>query len=343
MMAIGRRLETQPGYSIRADGRKGVRSSQVVQRWKCARDLSKLQLGEAGMRHETLKLNGIDLHVRSMGAAQAPLILFLHGFPEYSGAWDEVLPAFAATFHAVAPDQRGYARSSKPEGLEAYRIKPLVRDILALGDRLSPERPFVVVAHDWGASVGYATAIAAPNRVAKLVVINGVHPGPFQRALIQEDAQRRASAYFHYLRAPEAEARLSANNFEKLLGMLSRFGPQPWLTPQKRAGYLEAWGQPGALTGMLNWYRATPIVVPKEGERVDPGLVPKLYPAQLRVRMPHLVIWGMNDQALLPATRATLADYCDNLTVREIAGADHWVVHQKTDEVIRLIRGFLGA
>ena len=93
-------------------------------------------------------------------------------------------------FHAVAPDQRGYARSSKPEGLEAYRVKNLVRDILALGDHLSPGRPFVLVAHDWGASVAYATAIAAPNRIARLVVINGVHPGPFQRALIEDEAQR---------------------------------------------------------------------------------------------------------------------------------------------------------
>jgi pimeloyl-ACP methyl ester carboxylesterase len=294
------------------------------------------------MRQDTVRVNDIDLHVRAMGDARAPLILFLHGFPEYSGAWDEVLPAFAGAFHAVAPDQRGYASSSKPEGLEAYRIKPLVRDIIALGEHYSPGRPFVLVAHDWGASVAYATAIAAPNRVARLVVINGVHPGPFQCALIENDAQRRASAYIHDLRDPGAEERLSANNFEQLLGMLSRFGRQPWLTPEKRAGYLEVWGQPGALTGMLNWYRATPLLVPKEGETVDLALVPKLDPAQLRVRMPHLVIWGMNDGALLPVARATLPVYCEKLTVREIADADHWVVHQRTDEVIDLIRGFLG-
>ena len=293
------------------------------------------------MRHETRHLNGIDLHVRATGDAQAPLILFLHGFPEYSGAWDEVLPAFAGAFHAVAPDQRGYARSSKPEGLEAYRVKQLVRDVLGLGEHFSPDRPFVLVAHDWGASVAYATAIAAPGRIAKLVVINGVHPGPFQKALIEDEAQRQASAYMHYLRDPKADAELSANNFEKLLGMLVRFGPQPWLTPEKGAGYLEAWSPPGALTSMLNWYRASPLVVPKVGETVDPAKVMKLDPAQLRVRMPHLVIWGMDDRALLPVSRATLADYCDDLTVREIAGADHWVVHQKTDEVIGHIRDFL--
>jgi pimeloyl-ACP methyl ester carboxylesterase len=293
------------------------------------------------MRHTKVQVNGIELHLRAMGEPGAPLVLFLHGFPEYSGAWDEVLPAFAGAFHAVAPDQRGYARSSKPEGLEAYRVKQLVRDVLGLGDHFSPDRPFVVVAHDWGASVAYATAIAAPHRIAKLVVINGVHPGPFQRALVEDEAQRAASAYMHYLRDPRAEERLSANNFEKLLGMLSRFGPQPWLTAEKRAGYLEAWSPPGALTGMLNWYRASPLVVPHPGETIDPAKVMKLDPAQLRVRMPHLVIWGMDDRALLPVVRATLSDYCDDLRVVEIRGADHWVVHQKTSEVIGHIRNFL--
>jgi pimeloyl-ACP methyl ester carboxylesterase len=192
------------------------------------------------MHHQTIRANGIALDVRAMGDPEAPLVLFLHGFPEYSGAWDDVLPAFAGAHYAVAPDQRGYFRSSKPEGLEAYRVKHLVRDILALGDHFSPGRPYAIVAHDWGASVGYATAIAAPARVAKLAVINGVHPGPFQHALIEDEAQRKASAYMHYLRDPKAEERLSANNFEKLMGMLSRFGPQPWLTPEKRTAYLEA-------------------------------------------------------------------------------------------------------
>jgi pimeloyl-ACP methyl ester carboxylesterase len=293
------------------------------------------------MQHRLLRTNGVELFMRHAGDLAAPLVLFLHGFPEYSGAWDEVLPAFAAKFHAVAPDQRGYARSSKPEGVDAYRVKNLVRDVLALGDRLSPDAPFAVVGHDWGASVAYATAIAAPRRISRLAVINGVHPGPFQRALVEDEAQRQASGYIHYLRDPRAEERLSADNFEKLFGMLSRFGPQPWLTPEKRAGYVEAWSAPGALTGMLNWYRATPLVVPKPGEAVHAASLPKLDPAQLRVRMPHLVIWGMDDRALLPASRATLADYCDDLTVREIAGADHWVVHQRTDEVIGHLKAFL--
>ena len=295
------------------------------------------------MREETVPVNGVDLFLRATGDPQAPLVMFLHGFPEYSGAWDAVLPALAAEFHAVAPDQRGYARSSKPEGVEAYHAKHLVRDVLALADRLSPERPFKLVGHDWGASVAYATAIAAPRRIAKLAVINGVHPGPFQRALIEDEAQRKASTYMHDLRDAGAEERLSANRFEKLLATLSRFGPQPWLTPEKQQRYIEAWSPPGALTGMLNWYRASPLLVPRPGETVDPKKVMKLDPARLRVRMPHLLIWGVDDRALLPVSRAGLADYCDDLAVHEIGNADHWVVHQKTAQVIGLLRDFLGS
>jgi pimeloyl-ACP methyl ester carboxylesterase len=102
------------------------------------------------MRRETVQVNGVDLHLRATGDAGAPLIMFLHGFPEYSGAWDDVLPAFAGRFHAVAPDQRGYGLSSKPQGIEAYRVKNLVRDILGLGELLSPGRPFILVGHPVG-------------------------------------------------------------------------------------------------------------------------------------------------------------------------------------------------
>lgn len=286
------------------------------------------------MRQATIAVNGIDLHYRAEGDPGAPLLLFLHGFPEYSGAWDQVLPRFAGSYHAVAPDQRGYDRSSKPAGVEAYRIGHLVRDVLGLADRLAPGQPFGLVAHDWGASVAYALAIARPDRVSRLAIINGVHPGPFQRSLIDDEAQRQASSYIHYLRSEKAEEGLSRNNYEKLLRMMTGFGARPWMTPEQENGYLESWRSAGSLTGMLNWYRATPIVVPHPGEAVDRSTVPDLDPARLRIRMPHLVIWGMEDKALLPSARAGLDGYCDDVTVREVADADHWVVHQRTPEVI---------
>ena len=294
------------------------------------------------MRRTTIRANGIDLDVRSTGDADAPLLLFLHGFPEHADSWAEVMPGFTGIHHAVAPNQRGYPGSSKPDGVAAYAIKHLVRDMLALGDQLSPDRPFAVVGHDWGGSVAYAMAIAAPRRVAKLAVINGVHPGPFQRAQIQDPEQQAASSYMHELRAGDAEGMLSADGFAGLLAKMARFGDTAWLTPVKRAAYLEGWSEAGALTGMLNWYRASPLVVPKVGEAVDMAEVPRLDAAQLRVRMPHLLIWGMSDRALLPVSTSTLQEYCDHpVVVREIEGADHWAAHQRRAEVVARLKELL--
>ena len=222
------------------------------------------------MRHSTVHVNGIDLGVRAMGDASAPLMLFLHGFPEYSGAWDEVLPAFAGSCHAVAPDQRGYAGSSKPEGLEAYRVKELVRDVLGLGERFSPADPSC-----WWRTTGaprspmprpWRRRRASPGWSSSTACT----PAPSSARCWRTMPSARPAATCTTCAIPEAEERLSANNFEKLMGMLVRFGPQPWLTPEKRAGYLEAWSPKGALTGMLNWYRASPLLVPKPGEAIDP-------------------------------------------------------------------------
>ena len=146
----------------------------------------------------------------------------------------------------------------------------------------------------------------------------------------------------HELRADDAEQKLSADGYGGLMRMVARFGDLAWMTADKRAAYLQAWSEPGVLTSMLNWYRASPLVVPKVGEAVDMAKVPRLDPAQLRVRMQHLLIWGIQDEALLPVTRGTLQDYCDHpVVVREVEGADHWVVHQRTDEVVAALKDFL--
>lgn len=199
----------------------------------------------------------------------------------------------------------------------------------------------MLVGHDWGASVAYATAIAAPERVAKLVILNGVHPLPFQKALIESEAQRAASVYMSFLRSPQAEAALSANGYARLFDMLARFGEPAWLTPARKAAYLDAWSQPGALTAMLNWYRATPLLVPAPGDVVPESARPVLDPTGLRVRMPHLLLWGMKDQALLPVSRAGIADLCDDFVLREFPDADHWIVHQQPAAVIATLRDFL--
>lgn len=296
------------------------------------------------MRTASIDANGQSFHVRSVGDTAAPLVLFLHGFPEFGGAWNALLPRFADRFHAVAPDQRGYGRSSKPAGVENYRVQHLAKDMLALADILSPDRPFHVVAHDWGASVGYMMAFMAAKRIGRLAVLNGVHPLPFQRALIHDPAQRTASQYIRFLRRDDSATLLTENGCKRALQFLtSGFGGGAWLTEDLKRGYLEAWTMPGAMEAMVAWYKATPLVVPLPDEVVDQDPLAHINPAMMRVRMPHLVLWGLEDKALLPVTREGLDQYCDDLRVVDVPGADHWIVHQQPDLVIKELRAFLGA
>ena len=286
--------------------------------------------------------NGQEFETLIEGHENRPLVLFLHGFPEHAGAWADILPAFEATHLAVAPNQRGYGGSSKPAGVENYRIQALAKDMLDLAQVYSIGRPFHVVAHDWGASVGYMMAFMAPDRVATLTVLNGVHPVPFQEALINDPEQRAASQYMRFLRRDDAGKIMSENNFERVLQMLSRgFDGGAWLTEARKVGYLNAWVHPGAMDAMVSWYKATPIVVAAPGEAVAANPLATVDRDTVRVRMPHQVIWGLQDKALLPSARAGLAAFCDDLTVHEFADADHWIVHQKPAEVTALIKAFI--
>jgi epoxide hydrolase 4 len=292
----------------------------------------------------TVPANGQTFHVLRAGEPSAPLVLCLHGFPEFSGAWADVLPRLADRFYAVAPDQRGYGRSSKPVGVEPYRVHHLAKDMLALADQVAPGRPIHLVAHDWGASVAYMMAFMAPNRIAKLIVLNGVHPIPFQRALIHDPDQTAASQYIHFLRRDDAGRLLLENGAHRLFAFLTGgFGGGRWLTGERRAAYLDAWQRPGAMEGMVSWYKATPLVVPRPGEAFTADPLAHIARDSVRVRMPHLVLWGEEDKALRLSCLDGLGALCDALTIHHIAAADHWIVHQQTDAVVTLIQDFLAA
>jgi epoxide hydrolase 4 len=293
------------------------------------------------MKTQTITANGQQFYTRTVGDPNAPFALFLHGFPEYGGAWNGVLPRFADTMFAAAPDQRGYGRSSKPVGAEHYRAQHLAKDMLDLATELAPGKPIHLVGHDWGASVAYMMAMMAPARIAKLVILNGVHPVPFQRALINDPEQRAASQYIRFLRRPDAAAALLADNCARTLRILTNgFGAGEWMTDNLKAGYLDAWQQPGAMEGMTAWYKATPMVVPEVGEAVTGDPLAHVDPAKMQVRMPHLLIWGLQDMALRPACREGLAAFAPDLRVVEVPGADHWIVHQQPDLVVSEIRAF---
>ena len=167
-------------------------------------------------------------------------------------------------------------------------------------DHLSPERPFILAGHDWGASIAYAYAFAHPDRLTHLIVANGVHPVLFQRAILDDPAQRKASQYINLFRQPDAEAWLSDNDFAGMFQHACRFLGHGWMRKAQHSAYLEAWSRPGAMRAMLDWYRASPLVVPGPGATVGPAPILELPADMLAVAMPHLVVWGEDDRALLP-------------------------------------------
>lgn len=284
---------------------------------------------------ETVDLNGKPFFVRHWGDTSAPKVLMLHGFPEYSGAWNDLAPLLAERFHCIAPDQRGYGQSWRPEEVDAYRTKHLVGDLVALiGDA-----PVIVLSHDWGASVAYALAISKPELVSRLIIMNGVHPAPFQRELAKGGAQTDASQYIHYLRRDGSQDALAADDFAKLMGLFSAHMDMDWLYGDTLAGYKAAWRDAAGLGAMINWYRASPLKLGGPGESIDDAMT--LAPARLQVRCPHLLIWGMNDTALLPQSHSGLEDFAPDLTRVQIEGADHWLHHQKPQAVADAILNWL--
>lgn len=283
----------------------------------------------------------VRLHFAALGDSAKPLVICLHGFPEYWAAWGAVGDELADNFHVVMPDQRGFNLSSKPQGGEAYRARHMVADLDSLAERLSPGRPFVLAGHDWGASIAYAYAFAHPERVSHLVIANGVHPVCFQRAILEDEGQRTASQYINRLKAADAEALLSEDGYRRLMRMIEGFSAAGFMTETMRAAYLEAWSQPGALTGMLNWYRASPVVVPAPDKDADTAPILDMPEDVFGVRMPHLVVWGEADQALRPVCLEGLKRFAPKLTVERVAGASHWILHEKPAEVAKAIRSFV--
>ncbi|TMM50887.1 alpha/beta fold hydrolase [Sulfitobacter sabulilitoris] len=288
------------------------------------------------MQTETVTLNGHPFFLRRWGDPALPRLLMLHGFPEYSGAWAELAPLLADRFHCIAPDQRGYGQSWAPEGVEHYTTSKLVADMAAL---IGGDGPVTVLGHDWGASVAYGLAMFRPELVDRLIIVNGVHPVPFQRAMAAGGAQSEASQYINALRAPGSEDRLAADDFSRMMKLFSAKMGLDWLAGERAQAYREAWGDAKRLGAMINWYRASPLQVADPGKPIE---MPDLPLDRLVVRCPHLLIWAAGDTALLPVSTEGLEEFAPDLTRVEIDGADHWVAHQKPQEVARAILDWVG-
>jgi len=293
------------------------------------------------MKNQIFSINGQSYNALIAGRKGAPLLLFLHGFPEYSGAWAEVLPKLAQDYFCVAPDQRGYGRSWRPWPVADYETHHLVSDVGAMIAQFGNGVAAGLIGHDWGASVAYAAAMRWPDRIKRLVIINGVHPAPFQASLASGGAQSVASQYITWLRGAGSQKALCKDDFAGLFALFGTTMDLSWLTPDRAKAYKAAWRDEAGLRAMINWYRASPIRVGVPGQPIPASDLAQWPVAQLRIRMAHLLIWGMGDTALLPEARAGLSDYCDDLRVVEIPEGDHWLIHQQPDNVAALIAGFM--
>lgn len=291
------------------------------------------------LEHRYADVNGISLHYVTAGTG--PLVLFLHGFPEFWYAWKNQLAEFACDHQAVAPDLRGYNLSGKPAEVAQYAIPHLIEDVRALADHLGHRR-FVLVGHDWGGIVAWAFAMAHPGRLSRLVVINAPHPVIFARELKQNPAQQKASEYMLAFRSPKAESLLSADGHAALLrSVLSDLLATGHLGENDRKAYMEAWSQPGALTGGLNYYRAAKVGPPsREGA---PARGPEgVADAAGTVSVPTLVIWGEKDPYCLTGNLDGLDRLVPELTVRCVPDSTHWVIHEQPALVNGAIRDFIG-
>jgi pimeloyl-ACP methyl ester carboxylesterase len=284
-------------------------------------------------------VNGIRLHYASIGRGK--LVMFVHGFPEFWYEWEKQLVEFGQDYQAVAPDMRGYNLSSKPADVEKYHVKNLIEDLRALAQHLGHEK-FIMVAHDWGGAVAWSAAIRYPELLEKLIIINSPHPAVFARELLNNPDQQKASRYMLMLRSAEAERVLSENNFARLKDVLVQFGSKWEMTDEKRQKYIDAWSQPGALTGSLNYYRASPLYPPtsKSVEEQISSIL-NLPKEMFAVKVPTLVIWGEEDRALLTGNLDGLEDYTEDLTVKRIPDGTHWVIHEQPELVNSLIRDFI--
>ncbi len=284
---------------------------------------------------------GVELDVWTTGDAASPPIIFLHGFPESHRTWRHQLAEFGATHYCIAPDQRGYAGSSKPEAMEAYRVPLLIADVFALADAMGVER-FTLVGHDWGGAIAWGVALKDQVRVARLIQCNAAHPFVFQRTLIFDLKQREHSQYMRVFRERDIESEIADKGigwfFEERFAQHISSG---LVDLGDRDAYLAEWSQPGAIRAMLNWYRASPMEVPSmDAPCITTPFLERPFP---KLTIPTLVIWGMKDEALLPCQLDGLQDHIEDLSVVRIAEAGHFVPWEAPEAVNSAIRGFLGS
>lgn len=281
------------------------------------------------MKHERITTNGVSLHMVTDGPKDGPLVILLHGFPEYWYSWRHQIPFLADQGFCVwAPDQRGYNESDKPDGVSAYSVAELAKDVIGLIDVSGRDKVYLV-GHDWGAVVAWWTAIHYPERLHKMAVLNVPHPVVMERTMRKSLKQLLMSWYIFFFQLPFLpELGFKWGGGRDMAESMRRTARKGTFSDEDLERYREAWAKPGAVTAMINWYRAA--------FRARPPI-----PRDTRVKVPTLLIWGARDMALSRQMAQPSIDMCDDGRLVLIEEATHWVQHDEPERVNQLLGDFL--
>ena len=282
---------------------------------------------------------GIAMNVALAGPEDAPPVILVHGFPESHRTWRDLVPLLSDKLRLVMPDLRGFGDSDRPQDVADYATDTLVTDIFALADALGIEH-FALVGHDWGGAIAWAAALRGNPRIERLAIVNSPHPLIFQKSLIEDEPQRAASQYIRAFRNPGMEAGIEAMGFDTFFDKsFAKHADLSLIPASERQIYIDQWSRPGALTAMLNWYRASQVAVPAMGEAAAmPAWVERGVP---KIHIPVRVIWGMEDKALLPIQLKGIGEVGDDVQLFPLKGVGHFAPWEAPARVTDALRPFL--
>lgn len=282
---------------------------------------------------------GVTLNVATVGDPARPAVILLHGFPESHRTWRALAPRLSEQLFLIMPDQRGFGGSDLPQDLDAYAADTLVTDIFALADALGVDR-FALVGHDWGGAIAWAAALKHDPRVTRLGIVNSPHPLVFQKSLIDNAEQRAASQYITAFRVPGFAEMVAAKGFNWFFDTtFARHVDVSKIPAEERQRYIDDWSRPGAFNAMINWYRASKIMVPPPGVTLPiPDFLLRAFP---KIAIPTLVLWGMKDSALLPLQLDGLNALVEDLTIVRLPGAGHFAPWEAPGPVAAALAPFL--
>lgn len=303
------------------------------------------------IEHKYTDIDGVKLHYVEAGPTPTAhsgvkqTIVFLHGFPEYWGTWKKQINEFSQDYRVIVPDLLGYNLSDKPTDEKCFEVPQLIALISGFLQSINKNQPVILVAHDWGGAIAWPLTAFHSKLVTRLIILNAAHPSTFTREMIINPEQRRKSAYIHQLIADDAVQELSRNDFAFFRKMLFENRLDDGFSDVEKQEYLEVWKRPGAIQGMLMYYRSMPQLAADDSDTTDGGgrttNTAKMKIPQIRITVPTLILWGIQDQAFVPDVLDDIEDYVKDCKIEKFANATHWLHHEQPKQINLAIRKFI--